>query len=299
MVPVHAGGPLRWHDVPRGWVFDVPAIATITLATGGYLLGRRRRPPAADRPFAATIAFVGCVVALLSPLDSLAAALLSAHMVQHLLLVFVVAPALAIARPWRSWRLALPSRARHALPKFMHSLAAVHRLIARRPVGAGVTATALAIGTLWGWHTPALYEAALRHPPVHALEHVTLVASWTPFWAVTARLLRRHREPSALAMLAALSVSGNALGMLLVFTTNVWYPHYRSTSDLGITPLADQQLAGIIMWVVPGLLTTVWMAATFLRWLGSTAAPSPLSHAPAFASGDALAELTSDVSGER
>jgi putative membrane protein len=120
---------------------------------------------------------------------------------------------------------------------------------------------------LWFWHLPAMYDLAVRHDAVHVVEHVTLVASWTALWSIVRREVRRGRTPVALAMLATASASGNALGMLLVFTAGNWYSVHQWTERLGLSQAADQQLAGMIMWVVPGFGVIVLMGRLFLHWL--------------------------------
>jgi cytochrome c oxidase assembly factor CtaG len=265
--PVHGGTLGGWHDVPAAWVLDVPVIATIAVAGALYLLGERRRRRRSSHQIAATVALLTLVVALVSPLDSLADRLFAAHMTQHLLLVTVSAPALAICAPWRSWWLLAPRSARTRGAR-------VARWTHRNGWSAAVPATAISIIVLWFWHAPGPYDSAVRHAPIHALEHVLLLSSATWFWATVIREHRRGRTPHALAMLCATGLSGTALGMLLTFTGTVWFSVHPDTASFGLSPLQDQQLAGVIMWVVPGIDALVLMARMFLRWL----TPEPKAH---------------------
>lgn len=254
MILAHGGAtPAGWHDVPGAWPTD-PVTALAVVAVGLALaLARAHRRGAARSDW---IAAIGLVAALLTPLDALADRLFSAHMVQHLVLMFVVAPALAVSRPWLVALQRVPSA--HA-----RSVLRVRRAIrARAAVGAAIVAVAV----LWWWHLPWWYDAAVDHESIHALEHASLLVGWTALWSAVRGAVRRRRAPVALGMLAVVSASGNALGMLLVFTTTRWYDD-RGAASFGLSPMADQQLAGALMWIGPGLGLVGLMATIFLRWL--------------------------------
>ena len=112
---------------------------------------------------------------------------------------------------------------------------------------------------LWGWHLPALYEAALRNETVHAVEHLTLLLGVLLFWWV---LLERTRPAHvrlgfAVAYLFTTTLQSGVLGALITFSSQLWYPYYAPlTAAWGLTPLQDQQLAGIIMWLPGGAVFT-------------------------------------------
>ena len=193
-------------------------------------------------------------VSLGPPLHDAAEELFAAHMIQHLLLVTVAAPLLAAGLRDLSLLVWLPRSARRATGRWL-------RRIRDQLPFAGVNATALVIVwmlhviILWAWHVPRLYEAALRQPALHALEHGTLLSSAVAFWAVV-----RHRNSRAVGNVAALlylfagAAQSTALGALLTLSSRPSYPIHAATAERwGVTSLADQHAAGLIMWVAGGL----------------------------------------------
>jgi cytochrome c oxidase assembly factor CtaG len=254
---------VSWSTIGTAWTFPVPVLLLLLACLVRLHLAGRKSCPQRARADGCTLAAMGLVlVAFMSPLDRASDVLLSAHMVQHMLLIFGVAPLLAVGRPWRTWR--------HALPRSWN--VSVTRAI--RAVRGGSPrlrtaslAAAAAVCTLWFWHIPAVYDAAVEHQAVHALEHLSFVVSWTALWSSVRHEVKRGRTPLALGMLAVASMAGNALGMLLLFT-GPWYLRvHAQTRMLGLSSVQDQQLAGIEMWVLPGFALTGVMARLFLAWL--------------------------------
>jgi cytochrome c oxidase assembly factor CtaG len=184
-------------------------------------------------------------------------ALFSAHMVQHLLLVTIAAPLLVAGFPGPALLARLPRGSRHAMGRFIRR---GRRLFPRR-----VTALAAWLGhvvVLWAWHVPALYEAALRAPVLHAAEHASLLVTAMAFWAVVAG--RRLDPVASVLYLFAAAGQSTALGALLTLASWPSYPvHAPATDAWGLTPLGDQQLAGVIMWVLGGM-GYLWAALVIL-----------------------------------
>lgn len=189
--------------------------------------------------------------ALLTPLDDLASELFSAHMVQHLLLTMTAAPLLLLANPLPVCLWGLPRRARRVLARpltrgsrFRRALAALTAL----PV-----AWLLHVAVVWTWHLPALYGAALEHALVHALEHAlffgTAVLFWWPIIEPAPRLRRRVSRGFKIVYLVAATAQNTFLGMFLSLPERVLYARYAETAAAhGVDPLADQALAGGLMW---------------------------------------------------
>ncbi len=131
---------------------------------------------------------------------------------------------------------------------------------------------------LWGWHLPALYEAALRNETVHAVEHLTLLLGALLFWWV---LLERTRPAHvrlgfAVAYLFTTTLQSGVLGALITFSSQLWYPYYAPlTAAWGLTPLQDQQLAGMIMWLPGGAVFTALTIGYFAAWLAALDRRSP------------------------
>jgi cytochrome c oxidase assembly factor CtaG len=243
------------------WTFDPVLAGAMILAGWLYYRGVARlwsRPAASALPpwraecFAAGLAIV--LVALISPLDALSSALFSAHMVQHLLLIAAAAPLLVLGRPCIPILAALPASVRRALiprlraPKFRSGLSQLCR-----PVIVWMVATA----TLWLWHMPWLYEAALRSAAVHATEHGLLLASAALFWFAVLPVGKRRdrsavssRQGMAIIALVAMALQGMLLGIALAFSRSPWYASYATTTAAwGLSPIEDQQIAGLIMWI--------------------------------------------------
>ena len=189
--------------------------------------------------------------ALLSPLDDLAAARFSAHMGQHLLLTMMAAPLLLLGNPlplvlWGlppsvRWALAAPLRRRARLRAVLSALTFL-------PV-AGL----LHVTTVWVWHLPFLYDAAVEHELVHAVEHATFFATALLFWwpiIQPAPRLRPGPHPGfQILYLLVAAAQSTALGMLLAVPERAFYPHYVSVAAaLGINAIDDQMLGGGLMW---------------------------------------------------
>jgi putative membrane protein len=193
------------------------------------------------------------LVALLSPLHARGQMLFAAHMTQHELLMLVAAPLLVLGRPGVVVFFALPrAEARLVAQTWHRSRLAALTGWATRPLAAwGVHAVAL-----WAWHAPALFEATLRHPLVHDLQHVSFFGSALLFWWAL-----WHGRPgwgggvAALLYLFTTMVHSGALGALLLFAERPLYPTYGTRSLAWHLPaLQDQQLGGLIMWVPAGVV---------------------------------------------
>jgi len=214
-------------------------------------------------------------LALLSPVHALGEALFSAHMVQHLVLIVVAAPLLAAGAPLLACLWAVPDAPRR---RWARAWARARRL--RAAVGA-VTAPGvvwvLHVAALWAWHLPRAYDLALRDGAVHALEHASFLGTAVLFWWVALQPVGRRRLGRAAAMLYvfAAGMQGAALGALLTFARVPWYlGHGTAARAWGLTPLEDQQVAGLIMWVPGGLAYLIAAGALFVAWLrGGGAGP--------------------------
>jgi cytochrome c oxidase assembly factor CtaG len=208
-------------------------------------------------------------LALLSPLHSASATLLSAHMVQHLLLIVVAAPLLVLGRPGRALVMSLPHSLRRSVvaPGLARATHRIGRWL-NRAVPAWIAFTI----ALWAWHLPAAYGAAVQSEPIHAVEHLCFLGTAMAAWSVVLR--DRPWEGMgalgrALFLLATAAQSG-LLGALLLFAPTPLYPvHGLGPASWGLTPLQDQQLAGAIMWIPPGAIYLLVSAVLLLRWFRS------------------------------
>ena len=124
---------------------------------------------------------------------------------------------------------------------------------------------------MWLWHAPALYDAAVRHPLVHGLEHLSFVTSAAVFWWAVAGG-RRSRFGAAVIVVFLGALPGTALGAAMLLAPRAWYPRYPD--------LSDQQLAGVVMWAFSGLIYVVGAVALFATWLSGLDRSTPGATAP-------------------
>jgi putative membrane protein len=248
----HLAPPTVPSELWRSWNWDpvlsLTLVGALVLHTRGWRDSRRQR----WRRRAFLAAIVLTAIALLSPLDALSSTLASAHMVQHLLLTIVVAPLLVISRPTATLLRGLPHGVRSELMR-------LRRVSRMRPAEIArahpITCAAVSAVTLWAWHATGPYELALRNDLMHRLEHLTFLVTAACSWAAITLAARRGAIGTSVLVLFGLSVQGSILGALLTFARQPWYPSYETrTGPWGLTPLEDQQLAGVIMWVPAGVI---------------------------------------------
>jgi putative membrane protein len=193
------------------------------------------------------------LLALTPPLDTMSGESLTAHMIQHALLIAIAPPLLLTGRPEAVVLWAMPVAARRGFAR-SHVFAWLRRHFGwtLRPAPAAI----LHGVTLWVWHAPAAFQAALESPALHVLEHVTFLATALLFWRSLMLAGRSRATAPAGAAAAFLTLlHGGFLGALMTFTPRPIYPWYAAGFGLGgLDPLADQQLAGLIMWVPLGAI---------------------------------------------
>jgi putative membrane protein len=270
-VLAHAGQPLEPHDLLRAWNLDPLLITGLLLAVWTYRRGRVRGPQrAADirRTWCFAGALIVLVVALISPVDAMSGVLASAHMVQHVLLILVAAPLLALSAPSSTLLRGAPPALRRAPGRWRRRLGLTSTDLAalRHPVAVWL----LHAATLWLWHARVLYDAALHSEFVHIVEHTTFLVTGLLFWRVVigARTAGRVSPGAGVLLIFGMAVQSVFLSVLLVFARTPWYAGYAATTRAwGLDQLADQQLAGAIMWVPAGLIYVVAGLAVMVAWL--------------------------------
>jgi putative membrane protein len=247
-------------------VLVVAAFLLVLFAQAFVRLRARGRTDHAGWPRA--LLFLAAVsigtLALVSPLDAAGEQyLISAHMLQHVVIADA-APALALAAlrgPLLFFL--LPSRLLVVAAR-VRALRAVLRVALRARVAVTVW-----IGTFAAWHVPTAYDATLRHRWLHDLEHATLVLAGVLVWTQLIDPARRRELTLARRFLVAFAVfvAGQALAYVLIFSLTPLYPSYaaQSTRLFGLSPLLDQQLAGVVMMVEQLLALGIWAALTLRR----------------------------------
>jgi putative membrane protein len=185
--------------------------------------------------------------------------LFSAHMVQHLLLTLVVPPLLLGGTP--GWMIDAPL---DVLLRWRGS-----RMVARA-VTRPVPALALYAVALVGWHLPGPYGVALERHAWHVVEHLALIATavlgWWPVLSPARPLPRLHYGPQIL-YLFAFGMPMTVVAAMITGAEHVLYPFYAAAPRVwDLSPLADQRLGGLIMWVPAGVIPLVAFTSVFFRW---------------------------------
>lgn len=284
MVPAVAMAHTRPRPTPdnvwAAWYIDPIVAISMLLTSWLYLRGVRNLWSTAGhgkvistrQRYAWYGAMLSLAIALFSPLDALGGALFSAHMVQHLIL-FVVTPwLLAYARPGLGMWWGLPADRRKRLGSRFGTRPSIRRLhgASRNPVIIVMAFTAV----LWLWHTPALYNAALRSDFLHALEHFSFMAGAYLLWSWLITVQMGHGGPAgnrqglAILIVFASVMQSGLLGAILTFSrTPLYEMHEGYTQMWGLTLLEDQQIAGLLMWVPMGMTFTLVALLLFRSWL--------------------------------
>jgi putative membrane protein len=234
------------------------------------------------RPFEAlafATGWLALVVALSPPLDEWSEQWLAAHMVQHELLMVVAAPLFAVGAPLVGILWAMPSRVRHTL------VGAIERTpfpVVWRVVTAPATAFILYGLALWIWHIPGLYDEALEHEAVHAVQHLCFFGTAALFWwGIVHGRQARMGYGAAVVFLFVTALHGGVLGALLTVSPRVWYAPYLTHHPAGLTALQDQQLAGLLMWVPGGLAFVAGALILLAAWLRQSDRLSRFQSGPA------------------
>jgi cytochrome c oxidase assembly factor CtaG len=262
-VAAWAGGDWSWEP---GIV--VPLLLTGGLyARGAAVLATRQRTIAREAT-AFAMGWVIVAIALLSPLHELSEELFTAHMIQHELLMALAAPLLVLGRPGVVMLWAFPRAARVRIGSAVRRprLRAVWH-VATRPFDAWL----LHGVAIWIWHLPALFGAALRSDAVHALQHASFLGSGLLFWWAMLHPAIRARRGMAIVYLFTTVVHTGVLGALMTFARVPWYPSYASgAAEWGLTPMSDQQLAGLIMWIPASVVYLIAALLIVRRWLADS-----------------------------
>jgi cytochrome c oxidase assembly factor CtaG len=273
-VQAHEGKPHAFNDLWYTWGRDPFIIAGLALTALLYWRGLRRvwRESARGRSvrrweaWAFGAGWLALFVALVSPLHPWGEVLFSAHMTQHEVLMLVAAPLLVLGRPLVPFVWALPARWRLAAGG-LGKRKGVQRTW--RTLTNPLAAWAIHAIALWVWHIPALFQATLRSDFVHTLQHLSFLGSALLFWWA---LIHGRRGlmgyGAAVLYVFTTSVHSGVLGALITFARSLWYPAYLdSAASWGLTPLEDQQLGGLIMWVPAGLAYIIAGVALMVGWM--------------------------------
>lgn len=285
--------PVNWAGA---WSWEIGIVIPLVASSALYLKGmlaiyaRNRISPAVRLWEVASfwIGWLTLVVALLSPLHRLGEALFSAHMTQHELLMVLAAPLLVLGRPLIVSLFALPAAWRSPATAWT-------RLPFIRGTWNFFTGAAMVwvihAFTIWIWHIPALYEATLDNEFIHAMQHTMFLGAALLFWwTLIHGAYGRLGYGIAFVYVFTTAIHTSVLGALMTFAQRIWYPIYDGrTAPWHLTPLQDQQLGGLIMWIPSGTVFIVAGLAMFAAWIGESDRRGRLSR---------LEELTSSAGAE-
>ena len=264
----HEGRPHNWHDLIRAWSFEPLVVISLTLTALLFILGlnRKRRSIRTWEALCFALGWLALFVALVSPMHAWGQVLFSAHMTQHEILMLVAAPLLVLGRPLVTFLWALPLSWSRTLGNIAKTRP-LNRLW--RTFTIPLVAWLVHAIALWVWHVPILFEAVLHYESVHTAQHLSFFISALLFWwALIHGPQGAMGYGAAVLYLFTTSVHSGVLGALITVAGSPWYPSYVGlTSSWGLTPLEDQQLGGLIMWIPAGLVYVIAGLALFAGWL--------------------------------
>jgi putative membrane protein len=270
----HEGKPHHVRDLPYTWGLDPVVLISLALSGWLYVWGVRRLWRGAGtshgiKQWEAAAYLTGwfaMLVALVSPLHPLGEVLFSAHMTQHELLMLVAAPLTVLGKPVIAFLWALPLGWSRALGRAAKTpwFENIWRFITK-PLNAWVIHAL----SLWVWHAPVLFQATLSSNLVHTIQHIFFLGSALLFWWALIHGPRGAKGYGVATLYVfTTSVHSGVLGALITFASSVLYPAYsKTTFSWGLTPLEDQQLGGLIMWVPAGLVYIVAGLALCAGWI--------------------------------
>jgi len=257
------------HSETLGWTLDPLLTVPLALALLIYFLGWSRLSKRAATPIRPLLFLSGWAVlalSLTSPLHEAGEQSFTMHMIEHELIMLVATLLLAASGAGGVLAWGLPRQLRHALGAGWKS--PLQRLW--RALTEPVTATIVQGVVMWAWHAPILFDRALDSFGWHIAQHACFFASSLLFW--WAMLHPRGRAGGygmSAACLFATSLVGGALGALMSLSSSPWYADYAAmgVTGIGLDPVDDQRLAGLIMWIPGGAVHGLAALALFYKWL--------------------------------
>ena len=259
------------HAEALSWTLDPVLTIPLALALLIYCVGWVRLSKRASTPVQPTLFLSGWTVltlSLISPLHEAGERSFTVHMIEHELIMLVATLLLASSSAGGILAWGLPRPLRLGLSGSWKS---PPQSLWRR-LTEPVTATAVQGAVMWVWHAPILFDRALESFGWHVAQHAYFFISSLLFW--WAMLHPRGRGSGygvSAACLFVTSLIGGALGALMSFSSSPWYADYAAMgmTGIGLDPTADQQLAGLVMWIPGGLVHGIAALVFFYRWLKS------------------------------
>ncbi len=258
----------RWDVVDAAAIFVL--IAAAVFIFGSVRLRARSRAAAFDmkRLYAGIAGFASLFIALAGPFDAFAPEVFWLHMIQHLIISMISAPLLLLATPMPAYLWAMPETVRIGAGELLREQGRVRRTLSWL-IDPRVTVP-LFIGTLYAWHAPLLFKAALDSTYFHYLQHFTFFASAALFWwpiIGPAPVRSKLSYPQRLIYLLVVVTPTAVLASIITMTRSVIYENYLSAPmHWGFTALEDQTMAGLILWIPGNALYLAALTAIFFTW---------------------------------
>jgi putative membrane protein len=258
------------HTDEPSWTFDPWIVGPLLIlgmlyAAGGLALWQRTGVGRHGRRWQTLAFFSGWLTlagALVSPLHWLGEHLFTFHMIEHEILMAVSAPLLVVARPIGMLLWSLPRSIRIVAGRLLRQPGVAG---AWQWLSAGRNATLIHGIAIWAWHAPTLFDAAVTSVPVHRLQHLSFLLTAMVFWW---SVFRRSNPGLAAWHLLVTMLHTSVLGALMALAPRVLYQAQTATAAAwGLTPLEDQQLAGLIMWVPAGTVYAGAALALAAIWI--------------------------------
>jgi cytochrome c oxidase assembly factor CtaG len=266
------------HSAVPGWTLDPWVLGPLGLLLLVFLIGAARLGRRAQQRGQSNLLFLsGCAVltlALISPLHEGGERSFTLHMIEHELIMLVATLLLAASRAGGTLAWGLPQPiARSFAADAIGPLKQLYRRLTEP-----VTATILQAIAMWAWHAPALFDRTLESRGWHIAQHLSFIVTSLLFWSAMLNV-KRGRYGLSAACLFITSLVGGALGALMAFSNSPWYAGYAAMgmTGIGLDPVTDQQLAGLLMWIPGGLVHAAAALILLYRWFKA----SEDSHAPA------------------
>ena len=263
-----------------GWTLDPWIAVPLGLVLLVYLIGHARLASRTKHARSGIPMFLGgwgvLTLALTSPLHEGGEQSFTLHMIEHELIMLVATFILAASSAGGTLVWGLPRALRQSLGGSWK--APLSR--AWKRVTEPVTATIIQGVVMWAWHAPALFDRALDSRGWHIAQHASFIAASLLFWwAMLHPRGGRAGYGISAACLFLTSLIGGALGALMTFSQSPWYARYAAMgmTGLGIDPVTDQQLAGLLMWIPGGLVHAGAALVMLYRWLKASEATHAFS----------------------
>lgn len=285
----------QWNWQPSIILGTIGIIALYLYAVGPLRVKYRLGPPVSTSQAVMFLLGVNVIfLALFSAIDKLGDEyLFSAHMVQHLLLT-IVGPPLMVA----------------GLPAWLVTPLLKNPILAR--IARGLTYPLVAFllynVNFWLWHAPALYNATLTDEKLHILEHMTFIGLsvlyWWPVFSPLKEVLPRLSTGGRVLYIFLGGMPTVALGAGLTFSPPLYTPYIYAPRVWGLSPVMDQQLGGLIMWIPANIAYIVVVSVFFLRWMVANEAQQRIADAEMYDRLDAAdntseTDLTDEIDGSR